>query len=114
MAVAGLPARHGEERLGPHRQLHRQHGVWGLTKALGKEFGPKGITVNAISPGPISADVEDDGESNHHRLETMAKVPLGRMGTPDEMGAVAAFLASEGAGFITGSTIDVNGGTRFN
>ena len=44
----------------------------------------------------------------------MKNVPLGRMGTPDEMGAVAAFLASEGAGFITGSTIDVNGGTRFN
>ena len=80
----GMNAMHGYAGRAPVSVA--KHGVWGLTKALGKEFGPKGITVNAISPGPISADVEDDDESNHHRLETMAKVPLGRMGTPAEVG----------------------------
>ena len=87
-----------------------KHGVWGLTKALGKEFGPRGITVNAISPGPISADVEDDAESNHHRLETMAKVPLGRMGTPAEIGSVLGLLVSDGGAYVNCQMIQVNGG----
>ncbi len=87
-----------------------KHGVWGLTKALGKEFGPRGITVNAISPGPISADVDDDAESNHHRLETMAKVPLGRMGTPAEIGSVLGLLVSDGGAYVNCQMIQVNGG----
>ena len=87
-----------------------KHGVWGLTKALGKEFGPRGITVNAISPGPISADFDDDAESNHHRLETMAKVPLGRMGTPAEIGSVLGLLVSDGGAYVNCQMIQVNGG----
>ena len=58
-----------------------KHGLWGLTKSLGKEFGPKGITVNAISPGPIAADDDQPGVTTH-RHGYVAKVPVGRMGTP--------------------------------
>lgn len=87
-----------------------KHGAWGLTKALAKEFGPKGITTNAISPGPIAADVEDDAASMHHRQETMAKVPLGRMGTPAEVAAVLRLLASDGGAYVNGQMIQVNGG----
>lgn len=87
-----------------------KHGAWGLTKALAKEFGPKGITTNAISPGPIAADVENDAASMHHRQETMAKVPLGRMGTPAEIASVVALLVADGGAYINGQMIQVNGG----
>lgn len=89
-----------------------KHGAWGLTKALAKEFGPKGVTVNAISPGPISADVETDDASSHHRKETMAKVPLGRMGTPAEIGAVLGLLVSDGGAYVNGQMLQVNGGAE--
>ena len=87
-----------------------KHGAWGLTKALAKEFGPKGITTNAISPGPIAADIENDAASMHHRQETMAKVPLGRMGTPAEIASVVALLVADGGAYINGQMIQVNGG----
>lgn len=89
-----------------------KHGAWGLTKALAKEFGAQGITTNAISPGPISSDVEDDGASTQHRRETMAKVPIGRMGTPVEIAAVLRLLVSDGGAYINGQMIQVNGGAE--
>lgn len=89
-----------------------KHGVWGLTKALAKEFGAQGVTVNAISPGPIAADVEKDDASSHHRKETMAKVPLGRMGTPAEIGAVLGLLVSDGGAYVNGQMLQVNGGAE--
>lgn len=89
-----------------------KHGAWGLTKSLAKEFGAKGITTNAISPGPIAADVEDDGASTQHRRETMAKVPIGRMGTPVEIAAVLRLLVSDGGAYINGQMIQVNGGAE--
>ena len=89
-----------------------KHGVWGLTKSLAKEFGSAGVTVNAISPGPIAADVETDDDSSHHRQETVAKVPLGRMGTPAEVAATARLLVSEAGAYINGQMIQVNGGAE--
>jgi NAD(P)-dependent dehydrogenase (short-subunit alcohol dehydrogenase family) len=88
--------------------------VLGLTKAAAREAAPMGITVNAISPGPFDTPAFHVTNSQAHR-ETMEKnLLLQRIGMPAEMGAVVAFLASEGSGFITGSTIDVNGGSRLN
>ena len=88
-----------------------KHGVWGLTKALAKEFGPKGITVNAISPGPIAGD-DDDEASRHHREELAKRVPIGRMGEPDEVAAVARMLVSAGGAFVNGQMLQVNGGAE--
>jgi 3-oxoacyl-[acyl-carrier protein] reductase len=83
----------------------------GLTRTVAHEYGPHGVTVNAITPGrietPMAAGVAD--EVNQAMLAT---IPVGRLGQPDDVGAVVAFLASDGAGFITGATIDVNGGSR--
>ncbi|HEY4250083.1 MAG TPA: SDR family oxidoreductase [Roseomonas sp.] len=85
-----------------------KHGVWGLTKALGKEFGAKGITVNAVSPGPIA----EDGEElvSERRAVAIGRVPLARMGTPKEVAAAVRLLASEDGAYITGQMLQVNGG----
>jgi len=88
-----------------------KHGVWGLTKALGKEFGPRGVTVNAISPGPIAADDEDAAPSAY-RQAMVARVPVGRMGRPDEVAALLRLLVSEEGGFINGQMLQVNGGAE--
>jgi 3-oxoacyl-[acyl-carrier protein] reductase len=89
-----------------------KHGVWGLTKALGKEFGPQGITVNAISPGPIAADDEAGGALSAFRQKIVARVPVGREGTPAEVAAVLRMLVSEGGAYVNGQMLQVNGGAE--
>ena len=88
-----------------------KHGLWGLTKALGKEFGPKGITVNAISPGPIAGD-DEHLNPTEYRQAMVARVPAGRMGTTAEIAAVVRMLASDGGAYVNGQMIGVNGGTE--
>lgn len=85
------------------------HGLWGLTKALAREFGPMGITVNAVSPGPIDTTWQDP-ETDRHIRAMVSRVPLGRLGTPEEIAALCGFLASEEGGFVSGQLIGVNGG----
>ncbi len=84
-------------------------GVIGLTKALAKELGPSGITVNAVAPGVIRTDM-----NARHSAETMASLceetPVGRLGEPEDVAAAVAFLASEAAGFITGQVLGADGG----
>jgi 3-oxoacyl-[acyl-carrier protein] reductase len=90
-----------------------KHGLWGLTKALAKEFGPKGITVNAISPGPIAADEErTDPATIAYRAKAVARVPLGREGTPAEVAAVARMLAGTAGAYVNGQMLQVNGGAE--
>jgi 3-oxoacyl-[acyl-carrier protein] reductase len=86
-----------------------KHGVWGLTKALGKEFGPQGVTVNAISPGPIASDDEAVTPSNE-RQAAAARVPVGRLGTPKEVAAVVRMLVSVDGAYVNGQMIQVSGG----
>ena len=88
-----------------------KHGVWGLTKALGKEFGPQGITTNVVSPGPIAGE-RDDAASARHILEMVGRVPVGRLGRPEEVAAAVSLLASERGAFINGQMIQVNGGAE--
>ncbi len=82
-----------------------------FTRALAAELGPQGIRVNALAPGLILGtrfhDTHTTGES---RRETVAGIPLGRGGSPDDVARAAVFLASEYDGFITGATLDINGG----
>jgi 3-oxoacyl-[acyl-carrier protein] reductase len=89
-----------------------KHGVWGFTKALAMEFGPKGVTANAISPGPIAPDVEESDASAQARQQTLARVPVGRMGTPVEVAAAARLLISDAGAYINGQMIQVNGGAE--
>jgi 3-oxoacyl-[acyl-carrier protein] reductase len=86
-------------------------GVIGWLKTLARELGPDGITVNSIAPGRIDTDrlrdvYGDDGPSP----SDLAQIPLGRLGVPSEVGAVAAFLASDQAAYLTGAVIPVDGG----
>jgi 3-oxoacyl-[acyl-carrier protein] reductase len=88
-----------------------KHGLWGLTKALAKEFGAKGITTNAVSPGPIAGE-RDDEAAHHHIASMVSRVPVGRLGQPHEVAAVVSMLVSEGGAFVNGQMIQVNGGAE--
>jgi NAD(P)-dependent dehydrogenase (short-subunit alcohol dehydrogenase family) len=86
--------------------------VLGLTKAMARELAPRAVTVNSVAPGLIDApmlrlslDPADDEKAS-------AQIPLGRLGTPDDVAAAVRFLISPRASYITGVTIDVNGGYR--
>lgn len=81
-------------------------GIIGATKALAQEVGRKNVTVNAVAPGFISTDMTKD--MNEKELKSM--IPLNRFGTAKEVAEVVGFLASEGASYITGEVISVNGG----
>ncbi len=84
-------------------------GVEGLTRSLAKEMGNRGITANCVAPGFIDTDMTrklDDKQRN----AMMEVIPVGRLGNPEEVAAVVAFLASEAAAYVTGETIHVNGG----
>jgi 3-oxoacyl-[acyl-carrier protein] reductase len=88
-----------------------KHGLWGLTKSLAKEFGAKGITVNAISPGPIRSQHRDPSMT-HHIESQLAKIPLGRLGEPEDIAALCGFLASDQGGFVSGQMIASNGAAQ--
>ena len=84
-----------------------------FTRILAKEEGPNGIRVNAVAPGPIDTDMLAETMSTMGADRAQAfiqSIPLGRMGRPDEMASVAAFLLSDAASYITGQTIFANGG----
>ncbi|PNU23032.1 beta-ketoacyl-ACP reductase [Bacillus stratosphericus] len=84
-------------------------GVIGLTKTTAKELATRHITVNAVAPGFISTDMTDKLDENV-RTEMLKQIPLARFGAPEDISNVVVFLASEGAGYITGQTIQVDGG----
>ena len=84
-------------------------GMEGYARALAKELGSRNITVNSVAPGFIDTDMTKELSEDHKNL-MLSQVPLSRLGQPDEIAAVVAFLASDAAGYITGETIHVNGG----
>ena len=88
-----------------------KHGVAGVTKALANEWGSRGVTVNAIAPGYISTDntaaLRADADRN---ASILARIPIGRWGNPEDIAAVAVFLASPAARYINGEVLTVDGG----
>ncbi|GJM12366.1 MAG: 3-oxoacyl-[acyl-carrier-protein] reductase FabG [Pseudohongiella sp.] len=84
-------------------------GIEGFSRALAKEIGSRGITVNAVAPGFIATDMTKDlPEKQAEAL--LASIPLGRLGQPEEIAAMVGFLASDSGAYITGETLHVNGG----
>lgn len=84
-------------------------GLVGLGRSLAREFASRNITVNLVAPGPIETDMLD-ALGDNTKAAIVASVPLGRVGRPEDVAAAVRFLVSEGAGYITGATIPVDGG----
>ena len=86
-------------------------GLIGFTKSMAREVASRGITVNAIAPGFIDTDMTKD-LPDEQKQALLGQIPLNRLGKPEEIAAAVAFLASHEAGYITGFTLDINGGMR--
>ena len=88
-------------------------GVAGMTRALARELGSRNITVNCVAPGFIATDMTD-ALPEAQKAALQQQIPLGRLGTPEEIAHAVAFLASPLAGYITGAELHVNGGMYMN
>lgn len=84
-------------------------GLHGFSKSLAREVGSRNITVNCVAPGFIDTDMTR-ALTNEHQRNLVQHIPLGRLGYPEEIASAVAFLASSSAGYITGTTLHVNGG----
>jgi len=84
-------------------------GLIGVTKSLAREVGSRGITVNAVAPGYVETEMTQ-GLSEDVKKQFLTTVPLGRMGQAEEVAHAVSYLASEGAGYVTGQVLTVDGG----
>ncbi|MGB2248447.1 MAG: 3-oxoacyl-ACP reductase FabG [Alcanivorax sediminis] len=84
-------------------------GVEGFTRALAREVGSRNITVNSVAPGFIQTDMTD-ALPEAQKASLLSGIPLGRLGQPEEIASAVAWLASDGGGYVTGTTLHVNGG----
>ncbi len=101
VAIAGNP--------GQANYAAAKAGITGMAKSLAQEVGSRGVTVNCIAPGLIETAMTEK-LTEEQRGKILAGVPLGRMGLPHEVAAGVLYLASEEAAYVTGATIDINGG----
>lgn len=85
--------------------------ILGFTKALARELGSTGVTVNAVTPGAVDTNIRV-GSTPQIEAAIAADIPLGRTATAEEIAAVITFLSTEDAGYLTGTTVDINGGSH--
>lgn len=102
----------------PHRNAAPAYGaskaaVNYLTMHLAQEMAPHGIRVNAVCPGPVETDMTAEWDPAY-RAKVLERVPLGRLGTTEQIARTILFLATDASGFITGETLNANGGTYMN
>ena len=95
---------------GPHYSAAKA-GILGLTKAMARELAPAGVRANAICPGFIDTDITAGKLTDEMRAQVLAGIPMGRAGTADDVAGCCLFLASSLSAYVTGSEVDVNGGS---
>ena len=110
--VASVAAQRGGGLVGGAHYAASKGGVLSLTKSLARELGPMGVRVNAVCPSLIETDFVTSTVSKDRIRDLTAAVPLGRPGRPEEVAAACMFLASDLSSYITGATLDVNGGSH--
>jgi NAD(P)-dependent dehydrogenase (short-subunit alcohol dehydrogenase family) len=94
---------------GPHYSAAKA-GVLGLAKAMARELGGHGIRVNCVTPGLIATDITQGKLTDQMKTKIIEGIPLGRLGTADDVAGIFTFLASDLSAYVTGAVIDVNGG----
>jgi len=108
--VASVAAQRGGGSVGGAHYAASKGGVLSLTKSLARELGPSGVRANSVCPSLIETDFVTGAVSGERIRELTASLPLGRPGRPDEVAAACLFLASDLSSYVTGATLDVNGG----
>lgn len=94
---------------GPHYSAAKA-GVLGLARAMAREFGPAGVRVNSVTPGLIQTDITAGKLTDAMRVDILKGIPLNRLGDANDVAKICLFLASDLSSYVTGATIDVNGG----
>ena len=107
--IGSLAGRTRSEVAGGHYSASKA-GLMSLARSLAVEYGPHGITANSVAPGRIETQMAHEAGAAV-KANYLTRIPVGRLGTPEDVAAAVTFLASDEAGFITGATLDVNGGS---
>jgi 2-hydroxycyclohexanecarboxyl-CoA dehydrogenase len=110
--MSSVSAQRGGGVFGGSHYSAAKAAVLGLTRALAREVGPHGVTVNALAPGLIATDITAGKLAPEREEAVLAGVPVGRRGTVEEVAAMVAYVCSADAGYITGATLDLNGGSH--
>jgi NAD(P)-dependent dehydrogenase (short-subunit alcohol dehydrogenase family) len=108
--VGSIAAQRGGGIFGGSHYSASKGAVQSLAKAMARELGPKQIRVNALAPGLIETDIFEGKLTDDRKAEIAATIPLQRVGQPKDIAGVCAFLMSDWGNYVTGVTLDVNGG----
>lgn len=110
VCVSSIAGRAGGGVFGSTHYAAAKSGIFGLAKGLARELAPEGIRVNAVAPGPIDNDFTRGKMTPEDKARIAEGVPMGRLGTPEDVAKVILFLASDLSSYVTGVVLDVNGG----
>jgi NAD(P)-dependent dehydrogenase (short-subunit alcohol dehydrogenase family) len=110
--VASVAAQRGGGLVGGAHYAASKGGVISLTRAIAREFGPRGIRANVICPSMVETSMLDGNLTPDKFEEIVAGIPLKRAGRPSDIAGACLFLASDLSAYVTGATIDVNGGSH--
>lgn len=110
ICVSSIAGQSGGGVFGSSHYAAAKSGIFGLAKALARELAADGIRANAVAPGPVDNDFTKGRMTRQIKDDIASKVPLGRLGTPEDVANACLFLASDLSSYITGIVLDVNGG----